>query len=189
MALSLKEKYCFLLRIKYHALIRLGVSPLSSAQMNSTFSVIVSTSKFDIETPELKIPFSFHFLSLGRSWSAMAFHHRKKRSGRNAVMRIFFASLFSKQSFWSRAQEAATASHAQVCQICPDTIYQNEEKCTKLPLNYQISIKYSKWTLYIFQMAIEYTDFFHSKALQNLPKFVFFGLNIYHLATLVTLYR
>jgi hypothetical protein len=33
-------------------------------------------------------------------------------------------------------------------------------------------------------MAIEYTDHFHSKALQNLPKFGFLVMKIYHLAAL-----
>jgi hypothetical protein len=33
-------------------------------------------------------------------------------------------------------------------------------------------------------MAMEYTNLFHSEALQNLPKFGIFGLKIYHLATL-----
>jgi hypothetical protein len=33
-------------------------------------------------------------------------------------------------------------------------------------------------------MTIKYTNLFDSKALQNLPKFGFFGLKIYHLATL-----
>jgi hypothetical protein len=33
-------------------------------------------------------------------------------------------------------------------------------------------------------MAIEYTNLLQSKALQNLSKLGFFGLKIYHLATL-----
>jgi hypothetical protein len=33
-------------------------------------------------------------------------------------------------------------------------------------------------------MVIKYTNVFHSKALQNLPKLGFFGLKINHLATL-----
>jgi hypothetical protein len=36
----------------------------------------------------------------------------------------------------------------------------------------------------IFQMAIKYTNIYHSKALQNLPKFWIFGLKTNHLATL-----
>jgi hypothetical protein len=31
----------------------------------------------------------------------------------------------------------------------------------------------------LFQMAIKYTNVFHCKTLQNLPKLVFFGLKIY----------
>jgi hypothetical protein len=33
-------------------------------------------------------------------------------------------------------------------------------------------------------MAIKYTNIFHSKVLKNTPKLGFFGLKIYHLATL-----
>jgi hypothetical protein len=41
------------------------------------------------------------------------------------------------------------------------------------PLNYQMTIKYTKMTIIgIFQMAIEYTNHFHSEAIQNLPKLV-----------------
>jgi hypothetical protein len=36
----------------------------------------------------------------------------------------------------------------------------------------------------IDQMAITYTNIFHCKALQNLPKLGFLGLKICHLATL-----
>jgi hypothetical protein len=58
------------------------------------------------------------------------------------------------------------------CQIFLDTIYQNGEKYTKLPLNYQMAITY------MYQMAViyskwpqnRYTNLFHSKTLQNLPK-------------------
>jgi hypothetical protein len=34
-------------------------------------------------------------------------------------------------------------------------------------------------------MAIDYPKVFHSKALQNFPKLGFFGLKMYHLATLL----
>jgi hypothetical protein len=34
-------------------------------------------------------------------------------------------------------------------------------------------------------MVIKYTNIYHSKALQNLPKFGLFGLKTNHLATLV----
>jgi hypothetical protein len=36
----------------------------------------------------------------------------------------------------------------------------------------------------IFQMVITYNNIYHSKALQNLPKFGIFGLKTNHLATL-----
>jgi hypothetical protein len=38
----------------------------------------------------------------------------------------------------------------------------------------------------LYQTAFKYTNIFHSKALQNIPKFGFFGLKINHLATLTT---
>jgi hypothetical protein len=34
--------------------------------------------------------------------------------------------------------------YLQGCQICLDTIYQNEEKYTNLPLNNQLTQKYTK---------------------------------------------
>jgi hypothetical protein len=37
----------------------------------------------------------------------------------------------------------------------------------------------------IYQMSIKYTNIFHCKTLQNLPKFELFGLKIYRLATLL----
>jgi hypothetical protein len=40
-------------------------------------------------------------------------------------------------------------SEAQGCQIFLATIYQNGEKHTKLPQNYQMAIKYNKWLEYI----------------------------------------
>jgi hypothetical protein len=59
----------------------------------------------------------------------------------------------------------------QGSQIFLDTMYQNGEKCTKLPQNYQVIIKYTKYIIpNIFQMGMKYTNIFHSKALQNLPK-------------------
>jgi hypothetical protein len=54
----------------------------------------------------------------------------------------------------------------------------NGQKCTKWPKMYQMTV------IDIFQIAREYTNLFHSKALQNLPKLGFFGLKINHLATL-----
>jgi hypothetical protein len=33
----------------------------------------------------------------------------------------------------------------QGCQIFLDLIYQNGRKCIKLPLNYLMAIKYTKW--------------------------------------------
>jgi hypothetical protein len=62
----------------------------------------------------------------------------------------------------------------QGCQIFLDTIYQSGGKI------YQITAKspnghnmYPIAVIYIFHMATEYTNVFHSKALQNLPKFGF----------------
>jgi hypothetical protein len=53
---------------------------------------------------------------------------------------------------------------------------------------YQIDTKCYEWSfsnvLKIFQMAINYTYIFQSKALQNFPKLGFFGLKTNHLATL-----
>jgi hypothetical protein len=43
----------------------------------------------------------------------------------------------------------------------------------KLPLNYQMAIKYIKWLKYI-----KYNDIFHPKSLHNLPKIGIFGLKI-----------
>jgi hypothetical protein len=60
---------------------------------------------------------------------------------------------------------------------------------------YQMSLKYTKWPYNIpygrkiFQMATKHTNIFHFKTLQNLPKFGFFGLKIYHLATLLDPHR
>jgi hypothetical protein len=36
------------------------------------------------------------------------------------------------------------------------------------------------------QLVIKFTNILHSKALQNIPKWIFFGLKINHLATLLT---
>jgi hypothetical protein len=55
----------------------------------------------------------------------------------------------------------------QGCQIFLDTIYQNGGK-----QHYQMAIKIPN-DRKIFQMAIKYTNIFHSKILQNLPKSVF----------------
>jgi hypothetical protein len=40
--------------------------------------------------------------------------------------------------------EEITSSLVQGCQIFRDTIYQNEEKYTKFPLNYHMAIKYTR---------------------------------------------
>jgi hypothetical protein len=50
-------------------------------------------------------------------------------------------------------------------------------KCTIWTLNLAIGRE-------IYQMAIKYTNIFRYKTLQNLPQKGFFGLKIYHLATL-----
>jgi hypothetical protein len=62
----------------------------------------------------------------------------------------------------------------QGCQIFLDTIYQNGGKHTKLPPNFQIA-KNVLNIRNIFQIAKEYTTFFHSKALIciSLPKLEF----------------
>jgi hypothetical protein len=54
---------------------------------------------------------------------------------------------------------------------------------TKTGKIYLMTIKYTKRPQkYVYQMVIEYTNIFHFKTLQNLPKL---GLKMYHLATLV----
>jgi hypothetical protein len=63
-------------------------------------------------------------------------------------------------------------------------------KHTKMGRIYQIATNYNKQPKIIpnghkiFQMGTKYTNIFHSKALQNLPKLGFFGLKINRLATL-----
>jgi hypothetical protein len=49
---------------------------------------------------------------------------------------------------------------------------------------YKMVIKYPN-VRKIFQIATKYINIFQSKALQNCPKFGFFGLKINHLATLL----
>jgi hypothetical protein len=65
-----------------------------------------------------------------------------------------------------------SAPRIQGCQIFPGTIYQNGENIPNLP---QLCQMY--WNIpngrEIFQMAIKYTNFFHFKALQNVPKLEF----------------
>jgi hypothetical protein len=70
----------------------------------------------------------------------------------------------------------------QGCQIFLGTRYQNCQKCTKLPQNYQIAVNIPNGCK-IYQMAINFTNNFHSKALQNIPKFEVL-MKINHLATL-----
>jgi hypothetical protein len=71
----------------------------------------------------------------------------------------------------------------------PDLSCYNKPKLGKL---YQITRNYTKFPLNmangrkIYQMDIKYTNIFHCKALQNLPKICIFGLKIYHLATLIS---
>jgi hypothetical protein len=62
-------------------------------------------------------------------------------------------------------------------------IYQNREKYTKLSLNYQMAIKYTKWAKSIPNGHKRYQHF----PVQGPPKFAqigIFGLKINHLATL-----
>jgi hypothetical protein len=49
---------------------------------------------------------------------------------------------------------------------------------------YQSAIIYTKWHE-IFQIVIKYTNIYHPKALQILPKFGILGLKTNHLATLL----
>jgi hypothetical protein len=55
-------------------------------------------------------------------------------------------------------------------------MYQNDHKI------HQMAIKCTK---YVDQLVITYTNIFICTTLQNLPKLGFFGLKIYHLATLL----
>jgi hypothetical protein len=68
-----------------------------------------------------------------------------------------------KQEWLSKLLCRKTRSE-QGCQIFLDTIYQNGGKYTKLPLNYQMAIKIPN-ICKIFQMGIENTNLFNSKAL------------------------
>jgi hypothetical protein len=71
--------------------------------------------------------------------------------------------------------KVTVSDRIQVCQIFPDTIYQNGEKYVN-----QINTKLRNDRKYMKRPYI-----FHSKALQSLPQLGFFGLKIYHLATLI----
>jgi hypothetical protein len=65
----------------------------------------------------------------------------------------------------------------QGCQIYLDTIYQIREKYTKFPLNYQVSIKCTKWPENISNGQRIYQPF----PFQGPPKFIqigIFGLKI-----------
>jgi hypothetical protein len=70
----------------------------------------------------------------------------------------------------------------------PDFYWYNILKRGKI---YQITMKYTKWRQSIpngrkiDQTAINYTNVFHFKTLQNLPKNGIFGLKTNHLATLL----
>jgi hypothetical protein len=74
----------------------------------------------------------------------------------------------------SRSRHLRKTRRTQGCQIFLDTIYQN------VP-NYHNITKWPKK----FQVTIKYTNIFHCKALQNLPKLGFLVWKyMYHLATL-----
>jgi hypothetical protein len=77
----------------------------------------------------------------------------------------------------------------QGCQIFLDTIHQNGGKiyqiATKLPNGHNIHIPNGR---NIFQIAIEITNLFYSKALQNLHKSGFFGQNLPKSGFLVKIY-
>jgi hypothetical protein len=76
-------------------------------------------------------------------------------------------------SLYCLVQTTMHKSLGQGCQIFLDTIYQNVGKYTKLLQNYQITIKCKKCPWHIPNGHKKYTNIFHSKALQNLPKFGF----------------
>jgi hypothetical protein len=59
-----------------------------------------------------------------------------------------------------------------------EKVYQITRKCTKWPSNRKNDCK-------IYQVDIKFTNIFRYKTLQNLPKFGFLFLKIYHLAALV----
>jgi hypothetical protein len=87
---------------------------------------------------------------------------------------------------------ACRQSPSQSCQIFRETIIPKPGKIYQMAICtiYPMAIQYTKWSYNIpngrniFRMAINYTIIFLSMALQNLPKVGFFGLKIYHLATL-----
>jgi hypothetical protein len=66
--------------------------------------------------------------------------------------------------FFSNLRMSFFSLH-QGCQIILDTMYQNEENCTKYPLNYQMAIKYILNGRCRMQTAIKYTNIFHFKTL------------------------
>jgi hypothetical protein len=67
----------------------------------------------------------------------------------------------------------------------------SRSKHTKTVKVYQMTTHYTKRPYIIpkdhplHQTALRYTNIFHSKSLQNIPKFGIFGLKINHLATLI----
>jgi hypothetical protein len=64
-------------------------------------------------------------------------------------------------------------SHDQGCQIFLGPKYLNGEKYTNCHKIYQMAIKNISNGRKIDQMVTKYTKIFHSKTLQNLPKFGF----------------
>jgi hypothetical protein len=60
---------------------------------------------------------------------------------------------------------------------------QNGKKCIKI---YQMAPKVSRWLLNIPDGHKD-ANIFNSKVLQNIPKSVFFGMQIYHLANLFSM--
>jgi hypothetical protein len=74
----------------------------------------------------------------------------------------------------------------------PDFSWHNKAqrgKYTKYVPNYKIpkSHKNAPNGLQIYQMVIKFTNIFHCKALQKFTQIGIFGLEIYHLATLIQL--
>jgi hypothetical protein len=91
---------------------------------------------------------------------------------------------FSK-TVWSRLLRRASNEHFEAdhlhslnncrrqnndCQIFAGKTYQNGGKYTKMTSTFtKIVINYTKKGRIIFQMALKYTNIFHSTALQNIP--------------------
>jgi hypothetical protein len=88
----------------------------------------------------------------------------------DAGVDVAVASRNGDEPLRSRASQAIKYDcPSQGCQIVLDTMYQSCEKCTKFSQNYQ-SIQNGRK---MFPTTIDYDNIFHSKTLQNLPRFGF----------------